>query len=103
MNLFASRMTAEMLGDFSDCVSASAAGGSSVLSSDVQLQCFLVQETSVVELFGVFSREPTQEFKHPVKKTFHHAKRSSWQRKSSRGRQMPAVMTSLSGSAGAPP
>lgn len=60
INLFASLMTTEMLGNFSDCVLASAAGGSSVLSSDIQLQCFLVQETTAVELFGGFSREPTE-------------------------------------------
>lgn len=53
-------MTTEMLGNFSDCVLASAAGGSSVLSSDMQLQCCLMQETTVAELFAGFSREPTE-------------------------------------------
>lgn len=68
MDLFASLMTTKMLGNFFDRVLAYAAGGSAVLSSDIQpqllfhwLDCDKVEEgTSADELSGDFSREPTK-------------------------------------------
>lgn len=66
----------------------------------------------MVELFGDFSREPTEMAESVssalnlsilLKKASHHAKRSIWQRKCSRGHQMPTVMNTLFGSAGAQP